>query len=587
MKKQISITARTLVVCVVTALVLSGTAFGDVTSEGHAKPDIQASFTNSWGTIPPLYIFNNPATLTTIYFENLTGIIDDATTIKSSCGQSYYNYKRYAIARQTIINNEKYYITITGAATGSYPGIEGSVTLFNNWTIEKINSKSVGDYDNYFRNTTNTINFRTRGACPACACYDGGYININITASKQDTIPTYPTPTPKDSDGDGLVAEWHFDGDAKDSSGNGNDGVIHGATFIDGISGKALSFDGIDDYVNYGNDESFDQTTDFTYEAWVKRAGDFGSIQNILAKNSISTNLYGAPTWFFGSSNKVAFVVQNIAIIGSSNTAITDTNWHYIAITRDSYDNWKWYIDGNLDGSVVNTIKVVPNSKNVYIGTGHDNWLYNGLIDEVRIYNRALTANEIQANYDVVLNPPDTTPPSISISPPSNGQSFDTDTITISGTASDDREISKIEVKVDYGSWQSASGTTSWSKSIILNSSLNTIYARATDTSGNVNETSMIVGYYQHPPTSNPTTTTTPPTPEPTATSKDSDGDGWSDEKEISIGTNPYSVDSDSDGINDPHDPNPNVPEKTMPGFGFVLAFSIISMLWYLRKNKL
>ena len=48
---------------------------------------------------------------------------------------------------------------------------------------------------------------------------------------------------------DGLVAEWHFDGDAKDSSGNGNDGVIYGATFVDGIGGKALSFDGVDDYV--------------------------------------------------------------------------------------------------------------------------------------------------------------------------------------------------------------------------------------------------------------------------------------------------------------------------------------------------
>ena len=182
--------------------------------------------------------------------------------------------------------------------------------------------------------------------------------------------------------------------------------------------------------------------------------------------------------------------------------------------------------------------------------------------------------------------PLDTNPPSILISSPSNGQTFDTDTLTISGTASDDRELSKIEVKVDYGSWQSASGTTSWSKSIILNSELNTIYARATDTSGNANETSLIVNYNPPTPTPTPTiTTTTPPTPEPTATFKDSDGDGWSDEKEISIGTNPYSVDSDSDGINDPHDPNPNVPEKTMPGFGAILAMIGIMMVFGFRRK--
>src|SRR5574341_919113 len=53
----------------------------------------------------------------------------------------------------------------------------------------------------------------------------------------------------KAQSGDGLVAEWHFDGDAKDSSGNGNDGTIYGATFVEGIRGKALSFNGNGDYV--------------------------------------------------------------------------------------------------------------------------------------------------------------------------------------------------------------------------------------------------------------------------------------------------------------------------------------------------
>ena len=74
-------------------------------------------------------------------------------------------------------------------------------------------------------------------------------------------------------------------------------------------------------------------------------------------------------------------------------------------------------------------------------------------------------------------------------------------------------------------------------------------------------------------------------TQEQTSTLKDSDGDGWSDEKETSIGTNPYSVDSDSDGINDPQDPNPNVPEKTMSGFGVILAMIGIIIVFGFRRR--
>ncbi|MCZ7382046.1 MAG: PEGA domain-containing protein [Candidatus Methanoperedens sp.] len=94
----------------------------------------------------------------------------------------------------------------------------------------------------------------------------------------------------------------------------------------------------------------------------------------------------------------------------------------------------------------------------------------------------------------VVLGiPSDTTPPTISISSPLNGQSSSTNTITVTGTASDNVALNKVEVKVGTGSWQLASGTTSWSGQVTLYSGSNTISARATDTSGNTNEASVIV----------------------------------------------------------------------------------------------
>ncbi|TFH39276.1 MAG: hypothetical protein E4G94_11185 [ANME-2 cluster archaeon] len=68
----------------------------------------------------------------------------------------------------------------------------------------------------------------------------------------------------------GLVAEWHFDGNAEDSSGNGNDGIIFGATFVDGKVGKALSFDGRS-YIDIPKSSSLDINRNaVSISLWVK-----------------------------------------------------------------------------------------------------------------------------------------------------------------------------------------------------------------------------------------------------------------------------------------------------------------------------
>jgi len=82
----------------------------------------------------------------------------------------------------------------------------------------------------------------------------------------------------------GEVLVLHFDEGsgtvARDASGNGNDGTIYGATWVNGKYGKALSFDGVEDYVDCGNDVSlnFERTDPFSIEAWVKTLDTDGQI---------------------------------------------------------------------------------------------------------------------------------------------------------------------------------------------------------------------------------------------------------------------------------------------------------------------
>lgn len=92
----------------------------------------------------------------------------------------------------------------------------------------------------------------------------------------------------------------------------------------------------------------------------------------------------------------------------------------------------------------------------------------------------------------------DTTPPAISITSPSGGQVFTSPAVTVTGTASDDVAVGLVEVRVNGGSWQVASGTSSCSADVNLTPGPNTIDARVTHTSGNTNQASVTVSVCQN-----------------------------------------------------------------------------------------
>jgi len=202
----------------------------------------------------------------------------------------------------------------------------------------------------------------------------------------------------------GLVGWWRFDevvgSLTKDSSGYGNHGMVYGATPVDGKYGKALSFDGTDDYVNVPPSESFNVANEITVEAWVKRAAVLPFDMVIWRKSSDHFLCVRA------NNNKPEF---DLFIDGSWRVCASlhsiDTEWHHIVGTYSSSTDktLRLYVDDVLERSVpltgLTTYKIRQTLSAARIGNAFDNRYTEGVIDEVRIYNRVLSAAEIDTLF--------------------------------------------------------------------------------------------------------------------------------------------------------------------------------------------
>jgi len=200
-----------------------------------------------------------------------------------------------------------------------------------------------------------------------------------------------------------LVGYWKFDegsGDiAVDLSGYGNDGTINGATWTTGKFGPALNFDGVDDDVDCGNDESLNITGEITIALWMKPsvAGEGGSNVGPVCKAEASPGWswqlrYNAP----GGGNYMGFQFNGDPE-GSTWVSVQQNllpgEWYHIAGIFDG-TNMICYLDGVETER--NTISAISGySCRFFIGQdGWDN-IFNGVVDELRIYNHALSAVEL------------------------------------------------------------------------------------------------------------------------------------------------------------------------------------------------
>ncbi len=277
--------------------------------------------------------------------------------------------------------------------------------------------------------------------------------NDGNTASKTVNIKVNRTTTK------GYVFHYTFDScDATDSSANGYDGEIQGnPQCVDGVSGEALSFDGIHDWIKVDDKPSF---KDFTLSMWFKTSSNY--IQGLFQNNDGHT--WGLPGIGIVMSNSNDLEVGYRAIEGNGkceihakNMNLADGDWHFLALVRNtSQDKGDLYIDGELVGSCVDPApdKIIPSQSYISIGRGYyytrGNMYFKGSLDDVSIYNYALSSDDINNMYQNFNPNPKNQPPVIDsfTANPTSGNAPLTVTFTCSAHDPDGKVV---EYDIDYG----------------------------------------------------------------------------------------------------------------------------------------
>jgi len=296
---------------------------------------------------------NNNGTVTVVPLAptNLTGSTISTTQINLSWTDNATNEDGYKIERKT--------------GSGSYAVIGSTATNLTTFSDLGLTPNTSYTYRVYAYNSAgNSVQYSNE-----------------ITIVTQDSIPSWLT--------NGLVGYWPFNGNANDESGNGNNGTVNGATLTsdrNGNSGKAYSFDGFNNYISVNRNF----LSKFTLSVWFFSANSqlynplvdaFDANWEIQLKNN--------------SPDYVSFISANNYQEYISTQTISNNNWYHLVCTYSS-NVVKLYLNGNLTDQF-NVNPLTNNNGNYNFGaslTGADQF-FNGSLDDIRIYNRALSSSEV------------------------------------------------------------------------------------------------------------------------------------------------------------------------------------------------
>lgn len=240
--------------------------------------------------------------------------------------------------------------------------------------------------------------------------------NTALSAEEVQQISAYTCPASTPDLLAGLVAYYPLNGDALDYSGNELHGTLNGAIPAQDrfdLSSNALQFDGLDDHILVGENDLLDfGTGDFAISLWVKALDPEGGPQMLVHKGISGT---GGQYWFreneYDNFTRLAAAVADGdppgTFLSSTEPIFDDQEWHHLVYQRTSAALEIW-VDCELKERLLDTrYRNVDNDGNLIIGAQNPwptggNFPYihnhfNGFMDEVRLYNRALSPQEVIA----------------------------------------------------------------------------------------------------------------------------------------------------------------------------------------------
>jgi Tol biopolymer transport system component len=201
-----------------------------------------------------------------------------------------------------------------------------------------------------------------------------------------------------------LVAHYPFNGNANDESGNGNDGTNNGATLTTdrfGNAESAFSFDGVGNNIEISETINLDGFQAFTASLWINPAMEMNS--NTGRQDIVYKGLSGSYTLNYDSQDGALVATVNGAQTSISFLSDFHANqWFHTILVYDGSSILKMYIDGDLvgvpDGLGPGTN--LDTNEPLFLGsTAEPQYFFNGKLDDFRIYNRALTGDEIKILY--------------------------------------------------------------------------------------------------------------------------------------------------------------------------------------------
>ena len=184
-----------------------------------------------------------------------------------------------------------------------------------------------------------------------------------------------------------LIDIWLFDdgeGNIATNSSGTHDGEIVGSQWTFGVFDDALEFDGVDDVVVVKDYPTFDISQNMTFMAWFRPTDTLTHRSFIVKHDAFYVG--------FSEQNRLKFGVQPNDISVESVDPI-GSRWYHLAVTFDA-KTLRIYINGQLNSVLPHDVPMAPSEADLLIGQG-----FSGVIDEVRIYNKALSENEIEDAY--------------------------------------------------------------------------------------------------------------------------------------------------------------------------------------------